>query len=214
MNTARILIADDHALICDALRKMIEPPYRVVGTANDGMSLLKMASTFYPDIVLVDISMPLLNGLDAGRQLKQALPKTMLLFLTMNPDCDLAAEAFRLGASGYLLKNSAGPELLNAIQQVLSGGKYVTPPIAQDMERVFRRDPQALKHNRKLTDRQREVLQLIAEGYSMEQTGLLLNITTRTVAFHKYRIMEEFGIGNNAELVRFAVKHHLVPATE
>lgn len=214
METARVLIADDHTLLCDALRKMIEPPYQVVGTVNDGMSLLTTAAALHPDVVLLDIAMPLLNGLDAGRHLKQILPRTMLLFLTMNPDCDLAAEAFRLGASGYLLKSSAGPELLKAIQQVHSGGKYVTPPIAQGMEQVFRRDPQALKHKRTLTDRQREVLQLIAEGYSMEQIGLLLNITTRTVAFHKYRIMEEFGIGNNAELVRLALKHHLVPAAE
>jgi DNA-binding NarL/FixJ family response regulator len=214
MNAARILIADDHTLICDALRKMIDPPYQVVGTAHDGLSLLKMVEELYPDIVLLDVAMPLLNGLDAGRHLKQAVPKTMLLFLTMNPDCDLAAEAFRLGASGYLLKNSAGPELLKAIRQVLSGEKYVTPPIARAFEQVFRRDPQKLTHNKTLTDRQREVLQLVAEGYSMEQIGLHLRITTRTVAFHKYRIMEEFGIGNNAELVRFALKHHLVPAAD
>jgi DNA-binding NarL/FixJ family response regulator len=210
MNTATILIADDHTLICDALRKMIEPPHQVVGTVNDGLSLLKTAAVLHPDIVLLDIAMPLRNGLDAGRQLKQILPKTILLFLTMNPDWDLAVEAFRVGASGYLLKNSAGPELLKAIDQVLRGGKYVTPPIAQGMEQVSFRDPQALTHTRKLTDRQREVLQLIAEGYSMEQIGLHLKIATRTVAFHKYRIMEEFGIANNAELVRFALKRHLV----
>lgn len=210
MNTAHILIADDHALICDALRRMIEPPHHVVGTVNDGLSLLSVAAALHPDVVLLDITMPLRNGLDAGRQLKQILPKTMLLFLTMNPEWDLAVEAFKLGASGYLLKNSAGPELLKAIDQVLSGGKYVTPPIAHGMEQVFYRDPEASKHTKKLTDRQREVLQLIAEGYSMEQIGLHLKIATRTVAFHKYRIMEEFGIGNNAELVRFALKHHLV----
>jgi DNA-binding NarL/FixJ family response regulator len=214
MNGARILIADDHALICDALGKMIDPPYRVVGIAHDGVSLLKLAAVLNPDLVLLDLAMPLLNGLDAGRQLKQILPKTTILFLTMNSDCDLAAEAFRLGASGYLLKSSAGPELLKAIQQVLSGGRYVTPPIARALDQVFRRDPQALKHNRKLTERQREVLQLVAEGYSMEQIGLHLNITTRTVAFHKYRIMEEFGIDNNAELVRLAVKHNLVSVTD
>lgn len=210
MNSAHILIADDHTLICDALRKMIEPPHQVVGTVNDGLSLLNMAERLQPDVVLLDITMPLRNGLDAGRQLKQMLPKTMLLFLTMNPDWELAAEAFRLGASGYLLKNSGGPELLKAIEQVLSGGRYVTPPIAQDMEQVFCRDPQALTHTKKLTDRQREVLQLIAEGYSMEQIGLHLKIATRTVAFHKYRIMEQFGIASNAELVRLALKCHLV----
>jgi len=214
VNTARILIADDHGLICDALRKMIEPPYQVVGAANDGLSLVKMATALCPDVVLVDVAMPLLNGIDAGRRLKQVVPTTKLIFLTMNPDCDIAAEAFRLGASGYLLKNSSGPELLKAIQNVLSGGKYVTPPVAQGMEQIFCRDPQALQHKRTLTDRQREVLQLIAEGYSMGQIALILNITTRTVAFHKYRIMEEFGIGNNAELVRFALKHNLVPAVE
>lgn len=212
MSRPRILIVDDHTLICEALRSMIEPSYEVVGIVNDGQSLLPTALAINPDVVLLDVAMPLLNGIDAGRQLKRIMPKTRLIYLTMNPDCDLATESFRIGASGYLLKTSTGQELLNAIHEVLAGGRYVTPPIAQEMNRLFCHDPQTLKRKRRLTDRQREVLQLIAEGYSMEQIAILLHITTRTVAFHKYRMMEEFGIGNNAELIRFAIQQHLVSA--
>lgn len=212
MNRPRVLIADDHTLICEALRNMIEPKYQVVGIVNDGMALLEVAPALNPDVVLLDVLMPLLNGLDAGSQLRRSMPRVKLIYLTMSADCDVATEAFRAGASGYLLKASEGPELLKAIQEVLEGGRYITPPVARDMEQIFCRDPQALQHQRRLTPRQREILQLIAEGYSMSQIAMILNITTRTVAFHKYRVMEEFGIGNNAELIRLAVKQNLVPA--
>lgn len=212
MKAPRILIADDHTLVCEAFRKMVEPPYQVVGTVKDGRALLISAPILNPDVVLVDVGMPLLNGLDSGRQLKQIMPKVKLIYLTMNPDDDVATEAFRIGASGYLLKNSDGSELLKAIHEVLRGGKYVTPTIDRELGRTFPRDPRALPRKRQLTERQREVLQLIAEGYSMEQTGIILNISSRTVAFHKYRIMEEFGIGNNADLFRFALQQHLVAA--
>jgi DNA-binding NarL/FixJ family response regulator len=212
MNHPRILIADDHTLICEALRKLIEPQYQVVAIVGDGRALLDAACSLCPDVVLLDVAMPLLNGIDAGRRLKQITPKVKLVYLTMNPDCDVAAEAFRIGASGYLLKTSASTELLKAIEEALRGGRYVTPPVAQEMETAACRDPQALRRNRSLTERQREVLQLVAEGYSMEQIALILNITARTVAFHKYRIMEEFGIGNNADLVLFAVRQNLVSA--
>lgn len=212
MNRARIVIADDHTLICEALRKMIEPQYQVVGTAEDGHSLLKTAIELHPDLILIDVAMPVLNGLDAGRQLKQKMPKVKLIYLTMNPDSDVAAEAFRIGASGYLLKTSAGSELLKAIQEVLRGGRYVTPQTTERMEEIFVRDPEALKRNKRLTERQREVLQLLAEGYSMKQVADLLSLTPRTIAFHKYRMMEELGIKSNAELVRFAMTQHLVPA--
>jgi DNA-binding NarL/FixJ family response regulator len=191
---------------------MIEPEYQVVGSVGDGHSLLDAAPLLCPDVVLLDVAMPLLNGIDAGRQLKRIMPKTKLIYLTMNPDPDLAAEAFSIGASGYLLKSSAGPELLKAIQEALRGGRYVTPPVADCVKVGFCRAPRALRHNKILTERQREVLQLIAEGYSMEQIALLLKVTARTVAFHKYRIMEEFGIGNNADLVIFAVRQNLVSA--
>jgi DNA-binding NarL/FixJ family response regulator len=212
MNRPRILIADDHTLICEALRKMIEPEYQVVGSVGDGRSLLETAPLLRPDVVLLDVAMPLLNGIDAGRQLKRIMPRTKLIYLTMNADRDVAVEAFRIGASGYLLKSSAGPELLKAIRETLRGGRYITPPVADCMKLTLCRAPQALHHNKTLTERQREVLQLIAEGYSMEQIALILNITIRTVAFHKYRIMEEFKIGNNADLVIFAVRQNLVSA--
>lgn len=212
MNRPRILIADDHTLICEALRKMIEPEYRVVGSVGDGRSLLEAAPLLCPDVVLLDVAMPSLNGLDAGRQLKRIMPKTKLIYLTMNPDRDVASEALRIGASGFLLKSSAGHELLKAIQEALRGGRYVTPAVADCMNITLCRASQSLHRNKALTERQREVLQLIAEGYSMEQIALLLKITARTVAFHKYRIMEEFGIGNNADLVIFAVRQNLVSA--
>jgi len=167
MNRPRILIADDHTLICDALRKMIEPEYQVVGSVGDGHSLLDAAPLLCPDVVLLDVAMPLLNGIDAGRQLKRIMPKTKLIYLTMNPDRDLAAEAFRIGASGYLLKTSAGPELLKAIQDALRGGRYVTPPVADGMKVTLCRAPQASRHHKTLTERQREVLHLIRWNKSL-----------------------------------------------
>jgi DNA-binding NarL/FixJ family response regulator len=189
---------------------MIEPTYDVVGVATDGRSLLEKARALNPDVILLDIVMPLLNGLDAARQTKQMMPKVKVIFLTMNLDYDVAAEALSIGASGYLLKSSEGSELLEAIQEALRGGKYVTPSISREIDNAFARDPEAITRNKRLTGRQREVLQLIAEGYSMTQVAMILNITTRTVAFHKYRMMEELGIFNNAELIRYAMDQNLV----
>jgi DNA-binding NarL/FixJ family response regulator len=209
---ARILIADDHTLVCDGLRKLVEPPFHVVGTVADGRALLRSAVTLAPDVVLVDVGMPLLNGLDAGRQLKMMMPKLKLVYLTMNQDCDLASEALRLGASAYLLKSSQGPELVQAIHEVLRGKTFISRSVARELDARRSCDPRGANRPRCLTERQREVLQLIAEGYSMEQIAMILNISKRTVAFHKYRMMEDFGIGNNADLIRFALNQHLVSA--
>jgi DNA-binding NarL/FixJ family response regulator len=206
MSRARILLADDHAMLLDAFRALLEKEFDVVGTVTDGRALLAECARLHPDIALVDIAMPLLNGLDAARQLLTARSKTKLIFLTMNPDPDIAGEALRLGASGYVLKSSAGSELTQAIREVLRGCSYITPLITRDVVG-------ALIHKRptpELTPRQREILQLLAEGRSMKEVGSILNVAARTVAFHKYRMMEQLRIRTSAELIQFAVKHGIV----
>lgn len=210
MRRTRILLADDHAMICAGFQKLLEPQYEVVGSVGDGRSLLKAALDLKPDLVLVDLAMPLLNGLDAGRELKKLMPGIKLVFLTMNPDPDLASEALRIGASGYLLKNSPGEELLQAVHDVVRGISYVTPQIRDALEQSFIRDPKSLGRPRHLSDRQREVLQMLAEGRSMKEIAYILEISLRTVRFHKYRIMEELGVGSTAELVQYAIKHAII----
>ncbi|MCZ6572361.1 MAG: response regulator transcription factor [Planctomycetota bacterium] len=198
----RVLLADDHTLLLGAFRKLLEPECEVVGAVENGRALLDSARELRPDVVVVDISMPLLNGLDAGRQLKQMLPGARLIFLTMDEDPDLVAEALRIGASGYLLKNSAASELVLAIREAMDGKTYVTPRAAERMGHARLGDG--------LTPRQREVLQLLAEGHSMKEAAGILNVTPRTVAFHKYRLMEELGLKTNADLVQYAVRHKIV----
>jgi DNA-binding NarL/FixJ family response regulator len=212
MNRPRVLIAEDHTLVSGAFKKLLEPHYEVVGTVADGRALLKEAPALKPDVVVLDIGMPLLNGLDAGHQLRQIMPKIKLVFLTMNQDSAIANHAFRIGASAYLLKNSAASELLKAIQEVLRGGSYVTPQTKKGMMESFVRDPRATMRTPRVTERQREVLQLIAEGHSMKQVADILNVTPRTVAFHKYRMMDELGIKSTAELIQYAIKQNIVPA--
>jgi DNA-binding NarL/FixJ family response regulator len=209
MGRLRILIADDHTLLVEAFVKLLEPKYEVVGTAEDGRALLTEAQRLKPDIILADISMPRLNGLDAVHQIKQTWPEARLIFLTVNEDPDLVAEAFRMGASGYLLKNCAASELFRAIQQVSLGRAYVTPLVAQGMLESFVQEPQGREVS-KLTIRQREILQLLAEGNSMKQVAAVLNVAPRTVAFHKYRIMKRLGLTNNAELIQLAIREGMV----
>jgi DNA-binding NarL/FixJ family response regulator len=212
MKRIRILLADDHTMICDGFRKLLEPEYEVVGTAGDGRALLKAAEELKPDVVLVDVGMPLLNGLDAARQLKKQMPRLKLIFVTMNPDSDIASEALRSGASGYLLKNSQGKELMKAVRTVVSGMSYVTPQVRQAMEERFIEDPKAALRPKQLTPRHTEILQMLAEGRSPKEIASILDITVRTVRFHKYEIMKELGITSNAELVQYAIKHSLIPA--
>jgi len=212
MKRIRILLADDHTMICAGFQKLLEPHYEVVGSVADGRALLKAADELKPDVVLLDVAMPLLNGLDAARALKKTMPHVKLIFLTMNPDSDIAAEAFRAGASAYLLKNSQASELLQAVHNVVRGLSYVTPQISRAMEESFIRDPRAANRPRELTDRQREVLQMLAEGRSMKEIAFILQITHRTVRFHKARIMEELGITTNSELVKYALKQGIISA--
>jgi DNA-binding NarL/FixJ family response regulator len=204
----RILLADDHAILLEAFKALLEPEFEVVGTVTDGRALLAEFARLNPDVVLLDISMPLLNGLDAGRQLRAERRSVKLIYLTMNPDPYLAGEALRLGASGYVLKSSAASELTQAIREALRGRSYITPLIARDvvgslLER--RTGPE-------LTTRQREVLQLLAEGRSMKEAASILNVAPRTVAFHKYRMMEQLRLKTSAELIQFAVRHGVVSA--
>jgi DNA-binding NarL/FixJ family response regulator len=207
MGRARILMADDHLMMLEAFKSLLEPDFEVVGMVTDGRALLEECSRLHPDIVLIDIAMPLLNGLDAGRKLRAGHRTVKLIYLTMNPDPDLAGEALRLGASGYVLKTSAVQELKQALQEAMSGRSYITPLITRDVvgSLIRRRRP-----GQSLTGRQREVLQLLAEGKSMKEVAAILEVTPRTVAFHKYRMMEQLRVKTSAELVTFAVKAGVV----
>ena len=212
-NVPRVLIADDHTLVAEACRKLLEADYDVVQTVGDGRALVRAVAEFRPHLVIVDVAMPLLNGLDAAQQAKELVPSVKLIFLTMNHDADLAAEAFRRGASGYLLKTCAASELAIAVREVLRGKSYLSPMIAKDtVDFLIRQDKKFVDESDKLTERQREVLQLLAEGKCMKEVAAVLNLTTRTVAFHKYRIMEVLNVRTNAELVQYAIRNHLIAA--
>jgi DNA-binding NarL/FixJ family response regulator len=210
MALPRAILADDHTILVEAFRKLLEPQCEVVGTASDGRALLETAPQLKPDVIVVDISMPLMNGLEAGWRLKELMPAAKIIFLTMNEDPDLAMEAMRCGASGYLLKSSAASELTQAIQMALKGKSYVTPQIARGMQKAFINNPRPKTGDKTLTPRQREVVQLLAEGKSMKEVASVLNVTPRTVAFHKYRIMEELNIRTTAELIQFAIKSRIL----
>jgi DNA-binding NarL/FixJ family response regulator len=207
------MIADDHSFVADACRRLLEPEFDVVATVGDGRALVRIAATLKPEVILVDIAMPLLNGLDAGYQVKQLLDSVKLVFLTMNTDPALAAEAFRRGASGYLLKTSSASELIVAIRQVLNGRSYLSPAIAKEaVDFLLHQDKESIEEEDQLTERQREVLQLLTEGKSMQQVACVLNVSTSTVAFHKIRIKKILHASNDVELVQHAIKTHLIPA--
>jgi len=210
MKLPRAILADDHTLVAEALCGLVALHFDVVATVADGHALLASATSLKPDVIVADVAMPLLNGLDACRQLKQRLPGVKFVFLTMNEDPELAVEAMRSGASGYVLKKSAASELLQAMQAALRGKSYVTPQIARGMRESFIRNPQGASYPRSLTPRQREVVQLLAEGKSMKEAASVLNVAPRTVAFHKYRVMQDLGFKTNADLIQFAVKSRIV----
>lgn len=212
-NRYRILIADDHTLVAELCKRLLETEFDVVGVVSDGRALIHASQRLCPDVVVIDIAMPILNGLDAGQQLKAILPKVKLVYLTMNTDVDVAAEAFARGASGYLLKTCAASEMVLAVRQVLRGKSYVSRALATDAINCRRWEGKELvDEGERLTQRQREVLQLLAEGKLMKEIAGILHMTTRTVAYHKYRIMEVLGASCNAELVKYAVRHHIVAA--
>lgn len=206
MGAAKILLADDHVLFTDILKMALERHFQVVGTVADGRTLVEKVPELRPDLVILDIGMPHLNGIEAARQLKASAPEVKLIFLTSYEEPEVFSQAMSAGASGYLLKRSASAELFQAISEVLAGRTFVTPTLAEGpLEAV--ETPEAVEACSALTPRQREVLELLVGGMSMKQVAAALHVTPRTVAFHKYRMMEELGISSTAELIQFALRH-------
>lgn len=211
MNTRpKIIIADDHRLVAEACREMLAAEYDVVATVGDGRALVHMTSVLKPDLIIIDINLPLLNGIEAGQRIKRILPSVKLVYLTMNDDPDLAAESFRTGGSAYLLKTCAASELRLAIQEVLKGQSYLSPTIAKGTVGFLLSQPATSEQEGHLTARQLDVLQLLAEGKSMKEVGKVLNLTTRTVAFHKYRMRKILHLHSDADLVRYALRKKLL----
>jgi len=212
MKRARIILADDHNILVDAFKFLLQPHFEVVATFADGHRLVQDAPALKPDVVVLDIGMPIMNGLIAGQRLKQILPRVKLIYLTMNQDPDLAAQAFRLGASGYLVKSSAASELVHAINEALLARSYVTPLMTKDMVGSVIQNLKRRKTHRELTLRQREVLPLLAEGRSMKEVAYQLNVKPRTVAFHKYTMMDQLSLKSSAELIQYAMRSSIVAA--
>ncbi|MBK5281535.1 MAG: response regulator transcription factor [Nitrospiraceae bacterium] len=210
MKKPRVLMADDHSMILAGLRKLVEGECEVVGTVEDGRALVEAAQKLLPDLILLDISMPLLNGLEATRQLTKLVPESKVIILTMHASPTYATEAFQAGASGYLLKRSAASELNQAIQSVLQGRQYLTPLITKDvLDSVFK--PSTGKRGKPastaLTPRQREVLQLVAEGRGTKEIATILSVSVKTVEFHRFRIMQQLDIHTTADLTKYAITH-------
>lgn len=211
MNKPRVLLADDHTLVLEGFQKLLETHCELVGTAEDGRAVVEAAERVQPDLVLLDIAMPRLNGIEAARKLKKQHPHMKVIFVTMHADASYINAAFKAGASGYLLKRSAGQELIQAIHVVMRGDSYLTPLITKDVISGFL-DPRQVHVPavEDLTARQREILQLVAEGYSAKQIATQLKTSHRTVEFHKAKIMEQLRLHTTVELVRYAVAHGLV----
>jgi len=211
MKRAKVLLADDHRIVAEGLRGLLEPDFELVGIVEDGRAMLDAVEKLKPDVVVADVSMPLLNGIEAVRQLKKKNKNIAVVMLTMHLDVTYAASAFEAGASGYVLKHSAPSELITAINSALKGRTYITPLLAGELLQFHKQKPPGESGAlAQLTSRQREVLQLLAEGRCVKEVASVLQISTRTVEFHKYSMMESLGLKSTAELVRFAVKHGLV----
>jgi len=210
MKRPRILLADDHKIVTEGLKGLLEPEFELVGIVEDGRALLAAAEKLRPDVIVADISMPLLNGIDSVRQIKKAHEEIKVVFLTMHPDVTYAVSAFEAGASGYVLKHSAPTELVTAIRSALRGKTFVTPLLAGEFLRLTKERATQRDESTRLTPRQREILQLLAEGKSAKEIATVLNISSRTVEFHKYRIMKDLDIKSAAELVHYAVRHGII----
>jgi DNA-binding NarL/FixJ family response regulator len=207
MSRPRVLLADDHFVVAEGLRSLLGPHFDVVGIVSDGRELVAAARTLDPDVVVLDISMPSLSGIEAARQMRAAHSRAKMVFLTMHGEVAYAARALEAGASGFVLKHSAASELVTAIREALKGGKYITPQIAGDLLDSFRRGtPAGAEALDNLTPRQREVLQLVAEGRSAKEIAAALCISRRTAEFHKARLMEALGVQNTAELIQYAIR--------
>jgi len=211
MKKPRVLLADDHKIMIEGLKDLLKGEFEIVGSVEDGRALVEQASTLYPDVIVADISMPQLNGIEAARQIKKTDNNIKIVFLTMHPDATYAANAFEAGASGFVLKHSASSELITAIHEAIKGRTYVTPLIAGDLIRTYQKGGVPEKNLfKKISPRQREVLQLLAEGKTAKEIASILNISTRTVEFHKYKMMEQLKIKTSAELVHYALKHGII----
>jgi len=209
-NHARIVIADDHTLVAEACQKLLEPEFEIVAVVNNGQALIDSICRLNPDVALVDIYMPMLNGLDACEQIKSTKQPVKIVILTMNVDRAMAAEAFRRGAFGFLPKTSAAAELRIAIRSVIQGDRYMSPLVARDSFDL-RMEFEGLRGlPGTLSIRQKQVVQLLAEGKSIKEVSLALTVAQRTVCFHKHRVMEILHLKNNAELVQYAMKEHMV----
>lgn len=211
MPGTKVLLADDHAVVAHGLRELLKDSFDLVGVVHDGRALLDAAEKLRPDVVVTDISMPLLNGLDAIRQIRSRHPEIKVVVLTMHAETEMAVSAFRAGARGFVLKVSPEEELIAAIEQVAQGRVYITPLVAKDLIDVLIEASLAEKEGEeRLTARQREVLQLIAEGRTMKEVASILDISPRTAESHKYEIMQVLGVNTTAELVQYAVRIKLV----
>lgn len=210
MKRPRIVLADDHRIVAEGLRGLLEPEFELIGIVEDGRALITAVEELLPDVVVADISMPLLNGIEAVRQIKKTHERIKVVFLTMHPDVTYAASAFEAGASGYVLKHSAPSELIVAIQSALRGKTYVTPLLAGELMQFYKERPDRRDELTGLTPRQREVLQLLVEGRSAKEIATILNISPRTAEFHKYRIMEDLGLKTATELIQYAIRHGII----
>jgi DNA-binding NarL/FixJ family response regulator len=207
----RLLLADDHTLLLEGIRLLLEPEFELVGSVEDGQSLLAAAKTLKPDIILLDISMPTLNGIDAARRLRKLLPSAKLIFLTMHADADYVTAAFQAGARGYILKRAAASELKIAIREVIKGNYYVSPLVARNaLELLISSAKRGGKPSDRLTPRQQEVLQLVAEGRSRKEIAVILNISLKTVEFHKANLARELNLHTVADFTRYAIEHHII----
>jgi DNA-binding NarL/FixJ family response regulator len=207
----RILLADDHPIVAEGIRSLLEPEFELVGIVENGRALVDTAEKLRPDVIVVDVSMPLLNGIEAVRQIKKTDEDVKVVFLTMHPDITYAVSALEAGAQGYVLKHSAPAELITAIHRALRGKTYVTPLLEGEIMLSPKKGMlQRREESSHLTRRQREVLQLLAEGYSIKEIASILDISTKTVEYHKYQMMKDVGLKSVAELVRYAVKHCIV----
>ena len=208
MKRTRVLLADDHKIVLDGLKSLLEPEFELAGTVGDGRALVSAVEQLHPDVIVVDISMPLLNGIEAVRQIKKLDKQVKVVFLTMHPDVTYAIRAFEAGASGYVLKHSAASELLTAIHEAIKGRTYVTPMIAGELVQAYKGGTyRQTEEAQQLTQRQREILQLLVEGNSAKEIANLLNISPRTVEFHKYNMMSKLKLKSLSALIQYAIKH-------
>jgi len=211
MKKPRVILADDHKIVLEGLKSLLGDEFEVVASVGDGRALVEQAAVLHPDVIVADVSMPQLNGIEAARRIKKMDRTIKIVFLTMHLDATYAEDAFEAGASGFVLKHAAPSELVTAIREALKGRTYVTPLIAGDLIRAFQEGASPEKEGlRKTSPREREILQLLAEGRSGKEIAAILSISPRTVEFHKYRMMEKLHIKSNAELVQYAVKHGII----